>query len=123
MSVPAVDIESLPRLPVDPDGPVFREPWEAQAFAIAIKLHETGLYTWNEWADALSGAIAAAQEEGDPDLGDTYYQHWLKALESLVLAKTDLTLEQLLKRKDAWDRAAQRAPHGEPILLPEDEAE
>ena len=123
MSMPAVKIDDLPRIPVDHDGPVFREPWEAQAFAIAIKLHEGGLYSWNEWAEALSGAITAAQAEGDPDLGDTYYQHWLKALEGLVLAKTDLTLEQLLKRKDAWDRAAQRSPHGEPILLPEDEAE
>ena len=116
-----VNLDSLPRIPVDHDGPVFREPWEAQAFAIAVKLHETGLYTWNEWATALSDEIKAAQADGDPDLGDTYYQHWLKALEGLVLAKTDLTVDQLLKRKNAWDRAAQRAPHGEPILLPEDE--
>lgn len=123
MTAPAVQIDTLPRIPVDHDGPVFREPWEAQAFAMAIKLHEGGLYTWTEWAEALSREIAAAQAEGDPDLGDTYYQHWLKALEVLVLAKTDLTVEQLLKRKNAWDRAAQRAPHGEPILLPEDEAE
>lgn len=123
MNAPAVELESLPRIPVDHDGPVFREPWEAQAFAIAIKLHEGGLYTWTEWAEALSNEIVAAQAEGDPDLGDTYYQHWLRALEGLVLAKTDLTVEQLLRRKDAWDRAAQRSPHGEPILLPEDEAE
>lgn len=118
-----VNVGSLPRIPVDHDGPVFREPWEAQAFALAVKLHEGGLYSWSEWAEALSREIAAAQAEGDPDLGDTYYHHWLKALEGLVLAKTDLTVEQLLKRKNAWDRAAQRAPHGEPILLPEDEAE
>lgn len=116
-----MDLDSLPRIPVDHDGPVFREPWEAQAFAIAVKLHETGLYTWNEWAAALSAEIKAAQADGDPDLGDTYYRHWLTALEGLVLAKTDLTVEQLLKRKNAWDRAAQRSPHGEPILLPEDE--
>lgn len=114
-------IADLPRLPVDHDGPVFREPWEAQAFAIAIKLHESGLYTWTEWAAALSAEIAAAQVAGDADLGDTYYHHWLKALESLVLAKTDLTLEQITRRKQAWERAAERAPHGEPILLPEDE--
>lgn len=116
-----VQIADLPRLPVDHDGPVFREPWEAQAFAIAIKLHESGLYTWTEWAAALSAEIAAAQVAGDADLGDTYYHHWLKALESLVLAKTDLTLEQITRRKHAWERAAERAPHGEPILLPEDE--
>jgi len=119
----AVKIDALPRIPVDHDGPVFREPWEAQAFALAVKLHESGLYSWSEWAEALSAEIKAAQAEGDPDLGDTYYRHWLRALEGLVLAKTDLTLEQLARRKTAWERAAERAPHGEPILLPEDEAE
>jgi len=114
-------LEDLPRLPIDRDGPVFREPWEAQAFAMAIKLHESGLFTWPEWAEALSTEIAAAQKAGDPDLGDTYYQHWLKALETLVLAKTTLTVDRLESRRRAWRKAAERAPHGEPILLPEDE--
>ena len=114
-------LEDLPRIPIDRDGPVFREPWEAQAFAVAIKLHESGLFTWVEWAESLSAEIAAAQKAGDPDLGDTYYQHWLKALETLVLAKTTLTAERLADRKRAWRKAAERAPHGEPILLPEDE--
>ncbi|MEQ9138600.1 MAG: nitrile hydratase accessory protein [Thalassobaculum sp.] len=117
----AVPLETLPAIPVDRDGPVFREPWEAQAFAMAVKLHESGLFTWNEWAAALSAEIEAAQRTGDPDLGDTYYRHWLKALEGLVLARTDLTADRLASRKDAWARAAERAPHGEPILLPEDE--
>jgi nitrile hydratase accessory protein len=120
-ATPSVRIEDLPRIPVDSDGPVFKEPWEAQAFAMTVKLHEGGLFTWPEWADALSAEIRAAQDSGDPDLGDTYYQHWVKALEGLVLAKTDLTLDQLARRKTAWERAAERAPHGEPILLPEDE--
>jgi len=114
-------IAGLPRIPVDHDGPVFREPWEAQAFAMTVKLHEAGLFTWNEWAAALSAEIEAAQAAGDPDLGDTYYRHWLKALEGLVLDRTDLTAERLASRRDAWARAAERAPHGEPILLPEDE--
>ena len=117
----AVPLETVPAIPVDRDGPVFREPWEAQAFAMAVKLHESGLFTWNEWAAALSVEIEAAQQSGDPDLGDTYYRHWLKALEGLVLARTDLTADRLASRKDAWARAAERAPHGEPILLPEDE--
>ena len=115
-------LTDLPRIPVDKDGPVFREPWEAQAFAMTVKLHEGGLFTWPEWAAALSQEITAAQDAGDPDLGDTYYHHWLKALEGLVLNRTDLTVEQLGRRKVAWERAAERAPHGEPILLPEDEA-
>lgn len=120
-SVAAPDVGTLPRIPVDRDGPVFREPWEAQAFAMAIKLHESGLFTWTEWAAGLSARIEAAQAEGDPDLGDTYYRHWQKALEDLVLAKTDLTADHLERRTQAWVRAAERTPHGEPILLPEDE--
>lgn len=117
----ALPLDQLPRIPVDRDGPVFREPWEAQAFAMTVKLHEGGLFTWPEWATALSAEIEAAQKAGDPDLGDTYYRHWLTALEGLVTAKTDLTAGRLASRKDAWARAAERAPHGEPILLPEDE--
>jgi nitrile hydratase accessory protein len=116
---PAIDV--LPSALKDRDGPVFREPWEASAFALTVKLHESGLFAWTEWADTLSSKITEAQAAGDPDLGDTYYHHWLAALETLVLKKTDLTVEQLLKRKTAWERAAERAPHGEPILLPEDE--
>ena len=79
-------IETLPRIPIDHDGPVFREPWEAQAFAMTVKLHEGGLFTWNEWAAALSAQIEAAQAAGDPDLGDTYYRDWLKGVGGLVLA-------------------------------------
>ncbi len=119
----APPLDRLPRLPLDRDGPVFREPWEAQAFAMAVKLNESGLFTWTEWAAALTAEIEAAQADGDPDLGDTYYRHWLKALEGLVLAKTDLTADRLAARRDAWARAAERSPHGEPILLPEDERE
>lgn len=118
-AVPTLD--GLAELPRDDDGPVFREPWEAQAFAMAVKLHEQGLFTWPEWAEALSASIAEAQASGDPDLGDTYYRHWLAALEALVVRKTDLTADRLRARKRAWARAAERAPHGEPILLPEDE--
>lgn len=121
MSNPQPALDVLPANLKDRDGPVFREPWEASAFALTVKLHETGLFAWSEWAETLSGKITEAQADGDPDLGDTYYQHWLAALETLMLRKTDLTVEQLLSRKTAWERAAERAPHGEPILLPEDE--
>jgi nitrile hydratase accessory protein len=121
MTNPQLAVDALPPSLKDQDGPVFREPWEATAFALTVKLHETGLFAWSEWAETLSGKITEAQASGDPDLGDTYYHHWLAALETLVLRKTDLTLDQLLKRKTAWERAAERAPHGEPILLPEDE--
>lgn len=80
-------VETLPAIPRDEAGPVFREPWEAQAFAMAVKLHEAGYFTWAEWAGMLAEEIAATQRRGDPDLGTTYYHHWLAALERLVAQK------------------------------------
>ena len=70
-----------------PDEAPFREPWEAQAFAMTVKLHEAGHFTWPEWAAVLSEEIAEAQSKGDPDLGTTYYHHWLRALERMVVEK------------------------------------
>ena len=112
--------EELPSLPHDKDGPVFREPWEAQAFAMTLTLHEQGHFTWPEWAECLGAEIAAAQAGGDPDLGDTYYLHWLKALEGLVASKGIVSTEDLARRKEAWDIAAHTTPHGQPITPPED---
>ena len=76
--------EGLPGIPMDGENPVFNEPWEARAFAMTLALHERGVFTWPQWAEALSRQIAEARAAGDADLGDTYYQHWLRALESLV---------------------------------------
>ncbi|HLX13786.1 MAG TPA: nitrile hydratase accessory protein [Bradyrhizobium sp.] len=107
--------------PRDEEGPVFREPWEAQAFAMALTLHERGLFTWREWAAALAEEIKRAQATGDPDKGDTYYRHWLATLEKLVAAKGVATLQVQNRYRDAWDHAADRTPHGSPIeLRPED---
>jgi nitrile hydratase accessory protein len=111
----------LPGMPQDCGEPVFAEPWQAQAFAMALALHQRGLFSWPEWADALSKQIAAAQADGDADLGDTYYQHWLAALETLVAAKGASSADELARYRDAWDHAADRTPHGRPIeLRPED---
>ncbi len=110
----------LPTMPRDEDGPVFAEPWQAQAFAMTLSLHEQGHFTWPEWADRLSQVITAAQAGGDPDRGDTYYLHWLKALETLVAEKGLLTGDDLNRRKDAWERATLATPHGQPIVLPTD---
>jgi len=117
MKFPAADLPPLAGQPRDGDGPVFREPWEAQAFAMAIALHRQGLFSWREWAGALSHEIAEAQRAGDPDLGDTYYRHWLRALERLVARKGASTPEELEHYRQAWDRAAERTPHGQPIVL------
>ncbi len=102
-------------------GPVFAEPWQAQAFAMAVQLHERGLYTWTEWAAALSAQIAAAQAAGDADLGDTYYRRWLSALESLVTAKGAARADELARCARAWDHAADRTPHGQPVVLRPDD--
>jgi nitrile hydratase accessory protein len=112
---------SIPGVPRDGDGPVFREPWEAQAFAMALALHDRGLFTWKEWADTLGAEIQRAQAAGDPDTGETYYLHWLNALERIIAAKGVTTSEMLRRYRDAWDRACERTPHGRPIVLREDD--
>jgi nitrile hydratase accessory protein len=108
---------AVPGIPRDDAGPVFREPWEAQAFAMALALHERGLFTWTEWAAALAEQIKRAQAKGDPDTGETYYRHWLATLEHLVAEKGVATSDALDRYRDAWDRAADRTPHGQPIEL------
>jgi nitrile hydratase accessory protein len=107
----------VPGLPQGEDGPVFREPWEAQAFAMALALHQKGLFTWPEWAATLADEIKRAQAAGDPDTGETYYQHWLRTLERLVAEKDVADLATLTRYRDAWDRAADATPHGQPIVL------
>jgi nitrile hydratase accessory protein len=120
IAVPAVPAApALPGMPLDADGPVFAEPWQAQAFAMTLALHRKGLFTWVEWARALADRIASAQAAGDADLGDTYYRHWLTALETLVTAKGASTLNELTRFQRAWEHAADRTPHGRPIALGE----
>ena len=112
---------AVPGIPRDDDGPVFRAPWEAQAFAMTLALHERGVFGWGEWVAALAAEIKRAQAAGDPDTGETYYRHWLAALERLVAAKGIATVDTLARYRDAWDHAADRTPHGTPIeLKPQD---
>ena len=108
---------ALPDIPRDDDGPVFREPWEAHAFAMALALHARGVFTWPEWAAALAEEIRRAQSAGDADLGTTYYQHWLATLETLVGRKEIASAAALDRYRRAWDRATDRTPHGRPITL------
>ena len=109
--------DAVPGLPRDADGPVFAEPWEAQAFALAVALHERGLFTWPEWAEALAREIERARAAGDPDTGATYYTPWRAALERLVADKQVADAGTLAAYADAWGRAAERTPHGTPIEL------
>ena len=111
------DLESLPSLPRDDDGPVFREPWEAQAFALTLTLYQEGHFTWGEWAEHLGAEIAAARDRGEDDLGDTYYEYWVAALEKLVAGKGILTGDDINRRKQEWAQAANRTEFGKPITL------
>ena len=109
--------ESLPRLPKDEGGPVFAEPWQAQAFAMAVKLSELGYFTWKEWAAALASELQAAADRGTPDDSSQYYLHWLAALERLVSTKGLVTPTDLTARKEAWAEAYRHTPHGKPVEL------
>src|SRR5258708_26771364 len=117
-SISETDIlKALPPLPRDAAGPVFAEPWQAQAFALAVKLSEQGHFTWKEWAATLAAELQAAADRGEPDDGSQYYQHWLAALERLVAAKGLADPAALLERKQAWAEAYRRTPHGKPVEL------
>jgi nitrile hydratase accessory protein len=111
------DLSSLPGLHLRGDGPVFTAPWQAQAFALVLALHERGAFAWPEWAAALTGAIRAAQQRGDPDDGSTYWQHWLDALESIVIARGLGDARRIHALEHAWAEVAERTPHGQPIVL------
>jgi nitrile hydratase accessory protein len=108
----APDLSSLPRLPLDAEGPVFAEPWEAQAFAMAVHLHQSGAFTWAEWAAALTHEL-----KSDPDDRSAYYEHWLRALEGLVTARGLAGADALQDTKHAWADAYRRTPHGKPVEL------
>ena len=110
-------VESLDQIPRDEEGPVFAAPWEASAFALAVRLSQAGHFTWREWAETLSEEITEAQRLGDPDLGSTYYQHWVNALERLCSEKGLLGSDLVDQRQEEWRQAYFNTPHGKPIEL------
>jgi nitrile hydratase accessory protein len=108
----------LPRLPRDAGGPVFAEPWQAEAFALAVRLSAQGYFSWKEWAAALAEELAAhASQHAEADDGSLYYQCWLTALERLVVAKGLADSAALLAQKQAWAEAYRSTPHGLPVAL------
>lgn len=110
-------LSELPPLPRDEEGPVFEAPWQAQAFALAVKLSELGYFSWETWARTLAEELAAADARGDPGDGTRYYHHWVAALERLVAGRDLVNLAALTERKDAWAEAYRRTPHGQPVEL------
>jgi len=126
-------LEALSGLPRDAEGPVFEEPWQAHAFAMTVSLHERGVFTWPEWSSALAQQIRSAAGHDSPspreapnardapNHGTVYYLHWLKALEVLLATKSIASREELSRFQDAWRRAAERAPHGTPIVLADED--
>jgi nitrile hydratase accessory protein len=112
-------LHSLPSIPRDDEGPVFNEPWQAEVFAMTLSLYEKGVFSWPEWADQLTQSIQSAQNKGDRDLGDTYYSHWLDALENIVVSKGIGAAEQLSELYSEWETAANTTPHGQAIALPQ----
>jgi len=112
------DISALPSIPRDEAGPVFAEPWQAQAFAMAVRLSSQGHFTWKEWATTLAEELKAAADRGEADDGSRYYQYWLAALERLVVAKGLSNVPEMLARKEAWADAYRHTPHGKPVELP-----
>jgi nitrile hydratase accessory protein len=119
--VTAKSVSLLPGQPETDGEPVFREPWEAHAFAMVVRLHEKGLFTWPQWATALTSEIERAQAAGDPDTGNTYYHHWLATLERLVASSGAASVDEQERTREAWRRAAERTPHGAPIELRSDD--
>jgi nitrile hydratase accessory protein len=111
------NLAALPLLPRDEGGPVFAEPWQAQAFALVVRLSAQGHFTWKEWAAALADELKAAADRGEPDDGSRYYHHWLAALERLAAAKGLSNSAELLARKEAWADAYRHTPHGKPVEL------
>jgi nitrile hydratase accessory protein len=117
LPLPASRIDTLPKLPREKDGPVFAEPWEAQAFALTVTLSEQGHFTWKEWTETLGRELQSALNRGEPDDGSHYYEHWLAALERLVTAKGLIDRAALELRKEAWADAYRHTPHGQPVEL------
>jgi nitrile hydratase accessory protein len=110
-------LASLPAIPRDEDGPIFAEPWQAQAFALAVRLSAQGHFTWKEWSSILAEELQAAAARGEPDDGTHYYEHWLAALERIVTSKGLTDAAALLTRKEAWADAYRHTPHGKPVGL------
>jgi nitrile hydratase accessory protein len=116
-----VEVPPLDSIPRDLEGPVFREPWEAQAFALVVQLHRRGVFSWTEWADALSAQIAAVKRRGETDTGVDYYRHWLAALEQLLAQKGVASESHLRQRREellaTWPTGHTHVARRDPVAV------
>lgn len=125
----------FPDQPSESGEPVFKDPWEAQAFGLVIALHESCVFSWEEWSEALAQAIRGGlhhysvngvdhcmggRKDDEEGTGESYYQHWLAALENLVIAKGISGGSELAQRMQAWREAYLGTPHGQPVELGND---
>lgn len=106
-----------PEDPLAPPEPVFDEPWQAQALALADSMVQAGHFTKTAWADALGAALKSAEREGAPDTLETYYIVVLNALETLSESSAGIAAETRLQRRADWEAAYRRTPHGKPVTL------
>lgn len=115
---PPQPLTASPGLPVSSEGgPVFAEPWQAEAFAMTVRLHEKGVFSWSEWAETLSQELYRPGRRPD---GSDYYDCWVAAL-SRLLTELSITSEGTLDQlTQSWQRAAEATPHGHPIVLEND---
>ena len=113
---------SAVEIPLQPQpNATFNSPWEAQVFALAVRLQETGILTRQAWTLALADEIQRARQRNDPDLGDTYYHHWTRALERALIKSSLVDDQEIERRIDAWREAYANTPHGHAVLLSSDE--
>ena len=124
-TAPQINMTSLPGLADDGSGPVFASPWQAQIFSLVVGLHESGCFSWNEWAEALSREIAEDSNSGADGVktheenapSDSYYRLWVSALEQILADKTILDSDEVRERVTQWRDAYLNTPHGAPVTL------
>jgi len=115
--VSATDVPAMPGMPGGEGGPVFLEPWQAEAFALAVALNRQGVFTWSEWVEVFSGTLRDVPAQSGESVEAAYYRRWLIALETLAARKHLVSATEMVERKEAWRRAYLRTPHGHPVEL------
>jgi nitrile hydratase accessory protein len=91
----------------------FDAPWQAQIFSLVVSLQEKKIITLTEWTATVSEELKQACAGND-----AYYEAWTRALERLLIEKEIAAPLQLTQLRMAWRLAAEKTPHGSPIIAP-----